>query len=89
MVQIYGNNESANEMLRILIDGGLLIDGCAWLSIETPLHKAIALKKFHLACTLIQHGADCNVECPHDITILHKACQIGEEINNFCTLYNN
>jgi len=42
---------------------------------ETPLYRALDLDKADIALVLFKHGADPDVECPHDITIFNKACQ--------------
>ena len=41
---------------------------------ETALYQAINENMSDIAIILLQHGADPNSECPHDLTILHKAC---------------
>ena len=64
-----------SDILDLLISGGASLDNRAFVSLESPLYRSVELDKTELAILLVQHGADPSVDCPFDITILHKACQ--------------
>ncbi|KAK2161285.1 hypothetical protein LSH36_119g07020 [Paralvinella palmiformis] len=64
-----------SDILSTLIKGGCVLDSCAFVSMETPLFRALNLEKVHFAIILLQHGSDPNTECPFDQTILQKACE--------------
>ena len=82
-VNCYSDASIFLPVLRLLLQGKCNLDAImvnSWTSsdtshlYETPLYRAIDARKSDLAVILLQHGANPNCECPHDLTILHKAC---------------
>ena len=82
-VKRYNDPALFRQVLELLMLGNCKLDLAMeriWTSFqtsylfETPLYEAIDLGKIENALDLLRHGADVNVECPHDLTILQKAC---------------
>lgn len=69
------DDEVFSQILKILIRGGCMLDSCAFVSMETPLFRALNLEKVQFAVMLLQHGSNPNTECPFDQTVLQKACE--------------
>ena len=63
------------EVIEILLEGGCDLDFRAYTSLESPLYRAVQLNKTDLIKVLIQCGADINIPCPFDVTVLYKACE--------------
>ena len=82
-VNCYADATLFLPVLELLQEGGCNLDAImvnSWTSsdtshlYETPLYRAIDAGKSEIAVLLLQYGADPNCECPHDLTILQKAC---------------
>ena len=67
--------EDFAPILELLIEGGCDLDSRAYMSLETPLYRALDQNKVAIALLLLQHGASPNVDCPYDVTVLNKCCQ--------------
>ncbi len=74
-VNTYTDETFFQQLLGPLLQGGCWLDSRAFTSLETPLYRAIDQNKVGIALVLLQNGASSNVECPYEITMLHKACQ--------------
>ena len=70
-------NTSCNtcDILELLIAAGCQLNTCAYNTLETPLYRALSLKKSAFAQVLISHGANPNISSPFDVTALHLACK--------------
>ena len=71
------NNTSCNtcDIMELLIAAGCRLNTCAYNTLETPLYRALSLKKAAFAQVLISHGANPNLSSPFDVTALHLACR--------------
>jgi ankyrin repeat protein len=74
-VHVTSERETVWPILELLIKGGVDLNAKAFPLDETPLHRALEIGKAEVALLLLQCGADPNIECPHDITVLQKACR--------------
>ena len=82
-VKTYTESSLFREVIELLMLGNCHLDTAmetVWTStrssyfLETALYRAIDLGKIDIAIVLLQHGSDVNAECPHDLTVLQKAC---------------
>jgi len=76
-VTIYTDPEEFEELILLLSLANSKCNlNCRTVeTAETPLYRALDLDKADIALVLFAHGADPDIECPHDITIFNKACQ--------------
>lgn len=76
-VTVYGDPDEFEAVLQILVAGGCHLDAHCLNTRETALYRALDIDRGAIAEILLQHGADPYIDCPHDMTILNKACQRG------------
>lgn len=74
-VNTYNDVEMFEQVLDLLEQGGCMLNSRAFTSLESPLYRAVSQGKEDIALVLLRHGADVNLDCPFDVTILQKACQ--------------
>ena len=73
-VSVYSEAAEFEDFLKIMIGGGCDLNLASNNGEVTPLCRAIDVNKYDLAILLLHHGADPNILCPHETTVLHRAC---------------
>ena len=87
-VNTYCEKDIFEEVLKLLLQGGCDLNSRAYTSIESPIFRAVYLNKEEIAMVLLQYGADINLDCPFDVTLLQKACQ-KDHLNLVEAMINN
>ena len=77
-VTSYRTVDEFEEVLKLLLHGKCRLEGSYPQSLYTPLYLSVCLDKRDVAISLLQHGANPNVDCPQDLTILQKVCYKGQ-----------
>lgn len=74
-VRSYQDLHEFYQLLQCLIEHNVDLNAISSSTGECALYTGLHLNKPPFAIKLIQEGADSNIECPNDFTILYKACQ--------------